>query len=112
MYRMHKYLTVEGCKLFIQALVISHLDYCCSLLLGTKKAYIDHLHHLQNSAVRFIFTFFNIKVPNHIYNSFIEKVFSYMGPALWNNIDNSVRAATSVDIFQKELNLKKKVYNC
>ena len=39
----------------IQALVISLLDYYCNLLLGTKKANIDHLQHLQNSAVRFIF---------------------------------------------------------
>ena len=55
LYRIHKYLTVTARKSLIQALVISCLDYCCSLLLGTKKANIDHLQHLQNSAARFIF---------------------------------------------------------
>ena len=53
--RIRKYLTVTASKSLIQALVISCLDYCCSLLLGTKKANIDHLQRLQNSAARFIF---------------------------------------------------------
>ena len=55
MYRIRKYLTVTARQSLIQALVISRLDYCCSLLLGTKKANIDHLQRLQNSAARFIF---------------------------------------------------------
>ena len=55
LYRIRKYLTVTACKSLIQALVIPHLDYCCSLLLGTKKVNIDHLQHLQNCAARFIF---------------------------------------------------------
>ena len=46
---------VTAHKSLIQALVISCLDYCCSLLLGTKKANIDHLQRLQNSAARCIF---------------------------------------------------------
>ena len=46
---------VEAHKSLMQALVISPLDYGCSLLLGTKKANIHHLQHLQNSAARFIF---------------------------------------------------------
>ena len=33
-----------ACKSLIQALLISRLDYCCSLLLGTMTANIDHLH--------------------------------------------------------------------
>ena len=41
LYRIHKYLTVTARKSSIQALVISCLYYCCSLLLGTKKANID-----------------------------------------------------------------------
>ena len=55
LYRIRKYLTVEARKSLLQALVISHLAYCCSLLLGTKKANIDHLQRLQNFAARFIF---------------------------------------------------------
>ena len=55
LYRIRKYLTVTARKSLMQALVISHLDYCCSLLLGTKKANIVHLQCLQNSAARFIF---------------------------------------------------------
>ena len=55
LYRIRKYLTVTARISLIQALVISRLNYCCSLLLGTKKANIDHLQRLQNSAARFIF---------------------------------------------------------
>ena len=55
LYRIRKYLTFEARKSLKQAFVISRLDYCCSLLLGTKKANIDHLQCLQNSAARFIF---------------------------------------------------------
>ena len=53
LYRIRKYLTVTARKSLIQALAISRLDYCCSLLLGTKKANIDHLQRLQNLAARF-----------------------------------------------------------
>ena len=143
-------------KSLIQALVISRLDYCCSLLLGTKKANIDHLQRLQNSAARFIFDIpqyesakpylqqlhwlpvqerihfriltyvfkcLNSQVPKYlsellhthqssrdtrsskeyrlnqlvIPNRFSKKAFSYMGPVLWNNLDNSIRTATTVD---------------
>ena len=55
LYRIRKYLTITAHKSLTQALVISRLGYCCSLLLGTKKANIDHLQRLQNSAARFIF---------------------------------------------------------
>ena len=162
LYRIHKYLTVTACKSLIQALVIPHLDYCCSLLLGTKKANIDHLQHLQNSAARFIFDIpqyesakpylqqlhwllvqerihfriltyvfkcLNSQAPRYlsellqihqssrdtrsskeyrlhqlvIPNRFSEKAFSYTGPVLCNNLDHSIRTATSVDKFKKQL---------
>ena len=173
LYRIRKYLTITARKSLIQALVISRLDYCCSLLLGTKKANIDHLQRLQNSAARFIFDIpqyesakpylqqlhwlpvqerihfriltyvfkcLNSQAPKYlsellqihqssrdtrsskeyrlnqliIPNRFSEKAFSYMGPVLWNNLDNSIRNATSVDKFKKQLKtfLFKKVYNC
>ena len=170
LYRIHKYLTVMAHKSLI---VIQHLDYCCSLLLGTKKANIDHLQHLQNSATKFIFDipqyesakpylqqlhWLHVQEKIHfriltyvskclnsqalkylselfqihqssrdtrsskeyrlnqlvIPNRFSEKAFSYMGPVIWSNLDNSIRTATSVDKFKKQLKtfLFKKVYNC
>ena len=173
LYRIRKYVTVEACKSLIQALVISCQDYCCSLILGTKKANIDHLQHLQNSAARFIFDIpqyestkpylqqlhwlpaqerihfriltyvfncLNSQAPEYlseslqihqpsrdtrsnkeyrlnelvIPNRFNEIAFTYMGPALWNNLDISIRTATSVDKFKKQWKtfLFKKVYNC
>ena len=162
LYRIRKYLSVTARKSLIQALVISCLDYCCSLLLGTKKANIDHLQRLQNSAARFIFDIpqyesakpylqqlhwlpvqerIHFRILTHVFkclnsqapkylsellqihqssrdtrsskeyrlnqliipNRFSEKAFSYMGPVLWNNLDNSIRTATSVDKFKKQL---------
>ena len=47
-------------KSSIQSLAILHLDYCHSLFLGPKKANIDNLQHLQNSAARF-----NFSIPCH-----------------------------------------------
>ena len=72
LYRIRKYLTVIARKSLIQALVISRLDYCCSLLLGQKKANIDHLQCLQNSAATFIFA-----IPQY------ESVKPYLQQLLW-----------------------------
>ena len=33
-------------------------------------------------------------------NRFSKKAFSYMGPTFWNNLDNSIRTATSLDKFK------------
>ena len=53
--RIRKFLSIDACKSLVQALVISRLDYCCSLLLGTKKKNIQHLQRLQNAAARLVY---------------------------------------------------------
>ena len=164
---------IQARKSLIQALVISRLHYCCSLLLGTKKANIDHLQrsrillpgfffdipqyesakpYLQQlhwlpvqerihfRILTYVFKCLKSQAPKYlsqllqihqssrdtrsskeyrlnqliIPNRFSKKAFSYMGPVLWNNFDNSIRTATSVDKFEKQLKtlLFKKVYNC
>ena len=40
----------ETCETMIQALVISRLDYCNSLLLGSTEALIGKLQKVQNMA--------------------------------------------------------------
>jgi len=54
-YRIRRYLTVEACKSITQALIISRLDYCSSLLLNTKQYNIKYLQRLQDSAARLIY---------------------------------------------------------
>ena len=43
-------------KILMQALALSKIDYCNSLLLGTPKYNLDKLQHMQNIACRIIHT--------------------------------------------------------
>ena len=52
--RIRKYLTNENLKLLVNALVISRLDYCNSILYGLPKRELDKLQRVQNTAARLI----------------------------------------------------------
>ena len=52
--RIRKYLTKENLKLLVNALVISRLDYCNSILYGLPKQELDKLQRIQNTAARLI----------------------------------------------------------
>ena len=52
--RIRKYLTNKNLKLLVNALVISRLDYCNSILYGLPKRELDKLQRVQNTAARFI----------------------------------------------------------
>ena len=45
----------ETAKILVQTLILSRLDYCNSLLLGSSKLYIDELQRLQNMAGRIVY---------------------------------------------------------
>ena len=51
---IRKYLTKENLKLLVNALVISRLDYCNSILYGLPKQELDKLQRIQNTAARLI----------------------------------------------------------
>ena len=52
--RIRKYLTNENLKLSVNALVISRVDYCNSILYGLPKRELDKLQRVQNTAARLI----------------------------------------------------------
>ena len=52
--RIRKYLTNENRKLLVNALVISLLEYCNSILYGLPKRELDKLQRVQNTAARLI----------------------------------------------------------
>ena len=52
--RIRKYLTNKNLKLLVNALVISRLDYCNSILYGLPKRELDKLQRVQNTAAPFI----------------------------------------------------------
>ena len=47
-----KYLSNENLKLLVNALVISRLEYCTSILYGLPKQELDKLQRIQNIAAR------------------------------------------------------------
>lgn len=52
--RIRKYLPPDTLKRLVNALVISHLDYCNSLLYGLPSYELSKLQRVQNSAARLI----------------------------------------------------------
>ena len=52
--RIRKYLSPENVKRLVNALCISHLDYCNGLLYGLPDKDISKLQRVQNSAARLI----------------------------------------------------------
>ena len=53
--RIKQYLSLSARKSLCQALIISRIDYCSSLLLNTTRRNVSHLQHLQNFAAWLIF---------------------------------------------------------
>ena len=51
---IRKYLILNSAKIIIQALIVSELDYCNSLLYGLPLYLIQNLQNSQNSAARLI----------------------------------------------------------
>ncbi len=52
---IRKFLTEEACRLLVQALVMSHLDYANATFFKLPKYRIDQLQRLQNKAARVVF---------------------------------------------------------
>ena len=52
--KIRKFLTVESCKVLLNSLVISQLDYCNSIYYGLPSYLILRLQRVQNTAARLI----------------------------------------------------------
>ena len=53
--KIHLFLTLYSTQLLVQAIVLSHLDYCNSLLAGILPSAIRPLQLIQNAAARLVF---------------------------------------------------------
>ena len=53
--KIRKYLTIENLRTIVQALVVSKIDNCNSLLYGVAEYEISRLQRLQNSCARLIY---------------------------------------------------------
>lgn len=51
---IRKYLTIDACKQIVHGLIISHLDYCNSLLYGLPDCEIKKLQRIQNMAAKLV----------------------------------------------------------
>ena len=65
-YKIHKKLDQKSCKIIIQAIIQSRLDYCNSLLLGTSEFQLHKLQQIQNMACRIVC---NLRKYDHITDS-------------------------------------------
>ncbi len=54
--KIRPFLTQHAAQLFVQALVISRLDYCNALLAGLPSCTIKPLHMIQNATARLVFS--------------------------------------------------------
>ena len=52
--RSRRYLTDASCQTAVQSLVISRIDYCCSLLSNIPETQIHRLQVVQNRAARLV----------------------------------------------------------
>ena len=52
--KVRQYITNDACKILVQALVTSHLDYGNALLQGLPQVLIERLQRIQNCAARLI----------------------------------------------------------
>ena len=52
--QIRRYLDTQLCHTVVRALVLSRLDYCNSLLLGSMTSDFDHLQRVQNWAAKLI----------------------------------------------------------
>ena len=52
--RIWKYLSCDGLKMLVNALVISRLDYCNSILYSIPKHQRDKFQRIQNTAARLV----------------------------------------------------------
>ena len=53
--KIRPYLTQQATQLLVQAMVISHLDYCNALLTGLPACAVKPLQMVQNAAARLVF---------------------------------------------------------
>ena len=49
-----KFITLEVTQTLVQSMIVSHLDYCNSLLYGICEHLMDKLQRVQNAAARLI----------------------------------------------------------
>ena len=59
-------LDFEAAKTVVQALILSKLDYCNSLLVGTPECHLSQLQHIQNMAHRMMC---NLRKYDHVTTS-------------------------------------------
>ena len=69
MGRMKRFLTFEDRKLIVQAIVMSRIDYCNSLLYGVAATNLSKLQRVQNAAVRLVCS---LPRHEHVTSSFIR----------------------------------------
>ena len=52
---IRNFLSVDATKILVTSCILSRLDYCNSLLIGSSDTLIDRLQKIQNNAARLIF---------------------------------------------------------
>ncbi len=127
--KIRPFLTEHAAQLRVQALVISRLDYCNSLLAGLPSNTIKPLQMIQNAVARLVFnepkrapTYFHsllriyipsrslrsaserrLVVPSQRGSKSLSRTFSFTIPGWWNDLPTPIRNAGSLSIFKQQL---------
>ena len=64
--RIHHQLDIETTKTLVQALVLSHLDYCHSMLLHIPNYNIHKIHCIQNISARIVLQLPRSRITHHL----------------------------------------------
>ncbi len=68
--KFRPFISEQAAHLLIQALVLSRLDYCNSLLAGLPACTIKPLQFIQNAAARVVFKQLTLHLSSSVYTSY------------------------------------------
>ena len=91
---IRRFLTEDATKTLVTSYILSRLDYCNCLLVGTPNSVIQPLQKIQNFAARLVL----LALKTHGF-----RTFSCFGPHIWNSLPQDLRHCATLSSFKAKL---------